>query len=65
MNDKKKMELLLSYNIAYWSHAQVVCVSKTDLTPKTLQLIHGDSLQSPLGTDRHENRGANGAMWQY
>lgn len=62
---KSKTGLLLFNIIAYWSHAQVVCVSKTNLTPKTLQLIHGDSLQGPLGTDRHENRGTDGAVWQY
>lgn len=57
---------LLSFNmIAYGSHAQVVRVSETNLTTKTLQLIHGDPFHSPLSTDRHENRGADGGVWQY
>ncbi len=56
---------LVLCSIVYRSHSQVVCVPKTNLTPQTLQLINSYPLQCPLSTNRHENRGADGAVWKY
>lgn len=45
----------LNHLDAYRSHAQVVGVPKTNLTPQILQLIHGDPLHGPLGPNRHKH----------